>query len=42
MFHNTALIKQWSAKWDYIANAVFQIVQNQAVLATKIKNKRMP
>jgi len=27
VIHNTAVTKQWTAKWPYIANAVFQIVQ---------------
>jgi len=26
--HNTALTRQWTAKWAYIANAFFRIVQN--------------
>ena len=30
MFHNSAVIKQWTAKWHCIANAIFQIVKNQA------------
>jgi len=28
MLHNTVVSKQWTAKWSYIANAVFRIVQN--------------
>jgi len=28
MFHNTAVTKQWTAKWPYIGNAGFRIVQN--------------
>jgi len=27
MLHNTAVTKQWMAKWPYIANAIFRIVQ---------------
>jgi len=25
MLHSTAVIKQWTAEWPYIANAVFRI-----------------
>jgi len=28
MLHQTAVPKQWTIKWPYIANVVFQIVQN--------------
>jgi len=28
MLHNTAVTKQWTEEWPYIANAVFRIVQN--------------
>jgi len=28
ILHNTAVTKQWTAKWLYIVNAVFQIAQN--------------
>jgi len=28
MLHHTAVTKQLTAKWPYIANVVFQIVQN--------------
>jgi len=31
ILHNTAVTKQWTAKWPYIANAVFRIVQNHGV-----------
>jgi len=27
LLHNTGVTKQWTAKWPYIANAVFRIVQ---------------
>ena len=27
-FGNTAVTKQWTAKWSHIVNAVFQIIQN--------------
>jgi len=26
--HNTPVTKQWMSKWPYIANAVYQIIQN--------------
>jgi len=26
--HSIAVTKQWTAKWPYIANAVFRVVQN--------------
>ena len=26
--YNAAVTKQWMSKWPYIANAVYQIVQN--------------
>jgi len=26
--HNTAVTKQWTTEWPYIANAVFRIVKN--------------
>jgi len=26
LLHNTAVTKQWTEKWPYIANAVFRIV----------------
>ena len=28
IFHNTAVAKQWTAKWPFVANAVFRVVQN--------------
>jgi len=28
MVHNTAVTKQWTAKWAYMANVVFRIAQN--------------
>jgi len=28
MLHCTAVTKQWTAKWLYVTNAVFRIVQN--------------
>jgi len=28
MLHNSAVTKQWTAKWPYIAIAVSRIVQN--------------
>jgi len=28
MLHNTAVTKQWTAKWPYTANAIFGIVKN--------------
>jgi len=28
LFHTSAVTKQWTAKWPYIANAVFRIAQN--------------
>ena len=28
MFHNTAVTKQWTAKWPFIADVVIRIVQN--------------
>jgi len=28
ILHNTAVTKQWTAKWPYIANVVFRIVKN--------------
>jgi len=28
MLHNTAVTKQWTAKWPYITKVVFRIVQN--------------
>ena len=28
ILHNTAVTKQWAAKWPYTGNAVFRIVQN--------------
>jgi len=30
MLHNTAVTKEWTAKWPSIANAVFWIVQNNS------------
>ena len=34
VLHNTTVTKQWMTKWPYIANAVFQIVDN--VMVTKV------
>jgi len=28
VLHNTAVTKQWMAKWPYIANVVFRIVKS--------------
>jgi len=34
ILHNTAVTKQYTAKWLYISNAVFQIVQNMVKKVT--------
>jgi len=29
MLHNPAVTKQWTTKWPYIANVVFQVAENR-------------